>query len=712
MLKRLVLFLFIAVYGISSVYADEATHASGAHDRYGWANFDSLVADAKKTMMADPKSALGKARSAAALAQSQPVSPDQQQALAMGLWLEAEALTRVNQVPQARTVLDEAIKITSGANKITKLDGDLTLALARVGDNEGDVALALKSYHKAYGIFVKIGQLRGQSIALQGLGSIYGEAHDLQREIDYYKQAAQVYSAEPALQLSIANNVGFALHQAGRYDEALAEFKKALPIAAALKSPFLQARILTNIAATYAKLENFSAAQSAANQALKLLGKNDEEGWTPFVWGIKAEIEFERGGLAQATDDLEKAFRGVDLTKTIAPFRDMHEIAYKVYRATGNSPLALAHLEAFKRLDDEGRSLAASANLALMGARFDFANQNLQIEHLKTEQLQRDVKLRESQATTQMVVLLGLILAAVLFIIWIGWRHRLLSGHRDAIRKSNTELTRTLGERDLEIERRIETESRLRTAKEAAEQADLAKTHFLANMSHELRTPLNAIIGFSDILATGKMSAEKTQEYSADINTGGRKLLSVLNDILDAANLDSGMIVLSEDELVLGEIVEDALANIASQAAGKTLSVTGDRSLRVRGDAERLVQVVQNLVSNAAKFSAPDGRIEIGLERALDGGVDIAITDNGIGIPVEKLDRIMEPFDQVESVYARTHGGTGLGLAIVRSLVALHSGTLTIRSKLDKGTSVLVHLPAVRVLHQRAELNSIAAQGY
>ncbi len=711
MLKWLTLILALVVLGASPACADQGTRPASAAAKPGWAEFDGLVADAKKTMMADPKSALEKARGATAFAQRQPVSPGQQHALATALWLEAEALTRVNLIPQARVAVIQAIKIASSDGKITKLDGDLALTRARVADNDGDVELALKSYQKAYAVFVKIGQPRGQSIALQGLGSIYEEAHDLPREIYYYKEAAQVYSAEPVLQLTIANNVGFALHQAGRYEESLAEFRKALEIAITLKSPYLEARILTNIADTYAKLHNLSAAQSAANRALKLLGKDDKFGWTPFVWGIKAEIEFDRGALARATDDLAMAFRGVNLTKTIAPFRDIHEIAYKVYRATGNYPLALAHLEAVKRLDDEGQSLTASANLALMSARFDFANQKLQIEHLKTEQLQRDASLRESRFATLGVVLLGLILVAVLIIIWISWRHRVLGEHRDAISKANTELTRILGERDLEIERRIETESRLRDAKEAAEQANRAKTKFLATMSHELRTPLNAIIGFSEIISSGVVAPAKAQEYGADINAGGRRLLSILSDILDVANLESGTISLEEDELVLGEIVEDALENICDVVAGKKLSVVGDRGSRVRGDAGRLVQVVQNLVSNAAKFTAPGGQIEIGLARASNGGVDVTVSDDGIGIPAEQLERVVEPFSQVAGVYARAQGGAGLGLAIVKSLVALHGGTLSVSSEPDKGTTVLVHLPAARVLPQRAVPDPVAAQG-
>ena len=146
----------------------------------------------------------------------------------------------------------------------------------------------------------------------------------------------------------------------------------------------LEGTILTNLAQVYAKQRHFADAEHAADRAWKLWKSSGHSEAAPFVWGMKAEIDYRRGALRAAATDLDNAFRGVNLKTTIAPFRDMHEIAYKVYRAEANAPLALAHLESFKRLDDEGRSLIASANLALLGAQFDFATQQLEIEHLKS----------------------------------------------------------------------------------------------------------------------------------------------------------------------------------------------------------------------------------------------------------------------------------------------------------------------------------------
>ncbi|HEY1612680.1 MAG TPA: ATP-binding protein [Rhizomicrobium sp.] len=648
---------------------------------------EGTIAKAQHLMMADPAAALASARQADTLANRYGSSPNYRELRTKSLWLEAEALTRLNRLSEAQSALDRAVKFAAHPAKLSSLDGELELTRARLANASGDIALALKSYQTAYTIFVHLGVPRKQSIALLGLGSLYDKAHEFPRAIGYYRQASQAYAGDPALDLSAANNIGFALQQMGRYNEAIEDFHRALKIASALDSPVVDAHILTNLAISNARTHKLDEADRNADEALRILKNNDERGESRFAWGVKAEIAYRRGAMTAAADDLQQAFRGLDLKTTTAQLRDIHEIAFRVYRANGNLPLAIAHLEAFKRLDDEGRSLASSANLALMSAQFDFANQRLEIEQLRSAGLERDISLRKSRETTLLLSIVVILFAGAVITSWIAWRHVLERRHRSIVAEKNRRLTETL--------------ANLRVAMDAALQASRAKSHFLANMSHELRTPLNAIIGFSEIIMSCNIKPEKSREYASNVVESGRRLLSTVNDVLDMARLEAGTVSLSEDTVALADVVDHAKSTLSPEEIAKRQIrlECGSRDVFVRGDKARLQQVAVNLVSNAVKFtSAETGRVDITIEPVPDG-VDLVIRDNGNGIPPEKLAMIMEPFGQAESAYARSHQGAGLGLPMVKALTELHGGKFTIVSAVNEGTEARVHLPGDRVLN-------------
>ena len=489
-------------------------------------------------MLANPNDAMRAAQGAAALANRYKSSPRYRRAAATALWLEAEALMRTSRLPQAHVAVAQAAQFAADDRTVTKFDGDLALTRARIAESSGDFADALRSYQRAHAIFVRLEVTRSQALALLGLGDLYGKARDFGREIRYYREAVSTSSGNRTIAFAAANNLGFAYQQMGHYDQSIPFFEKALSTAVLLKSPLLEANILDNLAVSYARLQKLPQAEQAARRSLVLMNKRGDAEETRFAWGAEAEIHYRRGDLKVAIADLQQAFHDIDLKKTTPTFRDIHEIAYKVYRKTGNFPLAIAHLAALKRLDDQGRSLAASANLALLAAQFDFATQDLEIEHLKSAKLERDIKLRKSQAETAAVVFASVILAAILLFGWIAWRHTVLRQHRNAIEHKNVQLLQTLSERNCEIERRTSVEVHLRDAVQVAEQANRAKSHFLANMSHELRTPLNAIIGFSELMLVRSMKSDDVRDYAGDILEAGRHLLAVLNNILDLASIE------------------------------------------------------------------------------------------------------------------------------------------------------------------------------
>ncbi len=243
-------------------------------------------------------------------------------------------------------------------------------------------------------------------------------------------------------------------------------------------------------------------------------------------------------------------------------------------------------------------------------------------------------------------------------------------------------------------------EMQLLAAKDEADSINRMKNEFLANMSHELRTPLNAIIGFSDMIESemfGPIREPKYLEYVIDIKQSGMHLLEVISDILDFSKVESGTFVLDRNPVDLNEVVEASLRLVTPRAEEKNLrlsvNIAPDTPI-ILGDRRRIVQLVLNLLSNAIKFTLDGGQIETRAERNRVGDVELSVRDSGIGISAAHLEKIVDPFFQVDGTLARRHEGTGLGLTLCRMFAELHGGTLKISSEVGTGTVVTVRFPA------------------
>jgi two-component system, cell cycle sensor histidine kinase PleC len=234
--------------------------------------------------------------------------------------------------------------------------------------------------------------------------------------------------------------------------------------------------------------------------------------------------------------------------------------------------------------------------------------------------------------------------------------------------------------------------------KTRAEDANHAKSTFLASMSHELRTPLNAIIGFSEIMEAemfGPLGTTKYDEYCRDIRRSGQFLLEVINDVLDMAKIEAGRIKLDFEDFEVEEVVDEAMRVVSGRAAKKQLALATDvtSGIKLHADKRAIKQIAINLLSNAVKFTPDGGRVRVRARVRADA-LAFMFEDSGIGIAKDALRKIGRPFEQVESLLTKTHQGSGLGLAIAKSLTELHGGTLRIRSTLNRGTVVLLRLPA------------------
>lgn len=240
-----------------------------------------------------------------------------------------------------------------------------------------------------------------------------------------------------------------------------------------------------------------------------------------------------------------------------------------------------------------------------------------------------------------------------------------------------------------------------RELQEALRQAEIAnrsKSLFLATVSHELRTPLNAIIGFSDLLAQkvfGPLGDERYEGYAHDIQTSGQHLLSLIEDVLDLSRIEMGQIRLRLGLVDLSVEIQAAVAMVRArrgqEIAGIHVEVAPDFPT-LNADARLIRQILINLVSNAAKFTPPSGRILVTAQVAEDG-IAIAVIDDGIGIDPEDHAKVLRPFEQADNRLSRRYEGVGLGLPLTKAFAEVHKGQLQLESAVGKGTTMTIRLP-------------------
>ena len=366
-----------------------------------------------------------------------------------------------------------------------------------------------------------------------------------------------------------------------------------------------------------------------------------------------------------------------------------YNILTKAYEGKGDYKKALAYYKQFVQAEDSLKVLKNSSEVSRLALENQYTEQQLKAE------LDFQAQLNKQKATRNWVILLGV--AALLFAIGV-WSRLLF------IRK-----TKALLEKKNEI---IEAE------KEKAQASERAKHQFLANMSHEIRTPMNAIKGMTDILIRRDPKPDQ-KEYLDSIKQSSESLLTVINDILDISKIEAGKIEFENESFQVNDVIDHVYTIMQFKAEEKGLELKKDlpdELLYVKGDVTRLRQILINLIGNAIKFTEK-GLVTTALKATKEEDtlqLHFTVSDTGIGIDTDRLEKIFNSFEQAYSDTSRKFGGTGLGLSISKMLVEMQNGKIWVTSEKGKGSQFHFTIPyalaavPVQETHTMAEHSTIA----
>jgi two-component system, cell cycle sensor histidine kinase PleC len=269
---------------------------------------------------------------------------------------------------------------------------------------------------------------------------------------------------------------------------------------------------------------------------------------------------------------------------------------------------------------------------------------------------------------------------------------------------SNLATLEARAEKDALIGELEQAKAKSDEARRHAEAANIAKSRFLAQMSHELRTPLNAILGFSEVMKNelfGVHTVPAYKDYANDIHNSGVHLLGLINEILDLSRIEAGRYELNEESVSLVQVAEECRHLLKLRASNRGIAIHDmfePDMPRLWADERAVRQICLNLLSNAIKFTPQTGEIWLKVGWTAAGGQYFSVRDNGPGIPESEIPIVLDSFGQGSNAIKSAEQGAGLGLPIVKSLVELHGGTFSLKSKLREGTEVVVTFPPERVM--------------
>lgn len=592
--------------------------------------------------------------------------------------IRAQALNRLGEPTEALALAEEGLELAQSKEIGLQIIAELYYATGMAQQALGNLTKSFFAYQQAYNSWVELRDEPNKNSMLISMAGLYIESGDIARAISNYEHVLPWVQehGDTYTQSRVFNNLAYALVNQKENERALELLAKARRLAIEAESPLVTAYAYENTGQAFLQNGQLDEAETYLNYALNLaaelgLDEISASGNLNLAW-----VEFQRQNIEKAKAYAIKAKGFASDSANKANLRDAHFLLARLERAQGNYAEAIDLYEMYIAYQDEVASDEASRRLSILEAEFQLSQKESEIELLQRTREIGDLRLRQTRTFKNAAVLGAALLLGIIAILVYLLRSMSLANRRAAQKTKELLVT----QRELE-------------------KASKVKSDILAITSHEIRTPLNAIMGMSQILQRTNLDKDQ-QRFAQTIHSSGEILIATLNDILDLSKIEAGRLDIRDDIFNVKEIAErlNQLWRVKAEEKGLrfTIDIADVTEQNLHGDPHRIQQVIFNLVSNAIKFTS-DGIVEIRFcsETTAHNLVKlkIVVRDEGIGIPEDKIERIFEPFHQVDSGTARSFGGTGLGLAICRQLTNLMGGTIAVDSTVGFGSTFTVELP-------------------
>jgi len=555
---------------------------------------------------------------------------------------------------------------------ISKDPYQLARALSNIASTTqylGNIEKALELYLESLDISIKNSDINGEESTLNNIAGIYNRLENYQEALKYYEQLPVLNGkARPNYQIAVAHIGLLNTYLALKDQKSARTSLNTLNILyKSYKNPFTKFYYLLGHANLLKLEQHYQLAQEKLSQAEQLAIKNNFLGLLVITKKNRAEALVKTNQWSKAKSIINNAITIAKKQDLKAELLELYKLFVKIAKKQKRYGEAIEKMELINQItvDISGQKVRQLAEITKIDRQM--AKTEKKLKEFQQKQIILSLELEKQEQSN--LLWLGVFVVLLLSIFFFSYR---INSRRVILQqqKVNEKLT----------------------------ELDRVKDRILKNTSHELRTPLNGIIGLSDIILQDPKS-QLNQENKALlklIKSSGEQLSLVINDILEMSKLKSKKFTTSNSKFNLVELISDVVSVCSPLADEKNISVIykpDQTQKNVYQDKKRLQQILFNIIGNAVKFTNEGG---VTIEHKISSNdLQIIISDTGVGIPQEKIERVFEGFEQVDSSNTRDNQGSGLGLAISRDIAIAMGGKLNLVSELNKGTTVTIHLPLV-----------------